>query len=90
MKKYTNKILIIAAIVLFLSVIIGYTIHFQTGYHSGKIKYEEREEYSLEDLDITDPEELEDIDADSKNMKDIESLQDDEALSENESEKSNQ
>lgn len=42
MKKYTNKILIITAIVLVLGLIIGYTIDFQTGYRSGRIKYEER------------------------------------------------
>ncbi len=42
MKKYTNKILIITAIVLMLGMVIGYTIDFQTGYRSGKIKYEEK------------------------------------------------
>lgn len=42
MKKYTNKILIITAIVLVLGLVIGYTIDFQIGYHSGRIKYEER------------------------------------------------
>jgi hypothetical protein len=42
MKKYTNKILIITAIAVVLSIVIGYTIDFQTGYRSGKIKYEER------------------------------------------------
>jgi hypothetical protein len=42
MKKYTNKILIITAIVLVLGLVIGYTIDFQTGYRSGRIKYEER------------------------------------------------
>lgn len=42
MKKYTNKILIITAIVVVLSIVIGYTIDFQTGYRSGRIKYEER------------------------------------------------
>jgi len=39
MKKYTNKILIITAIVLVLGMIIGYTIQFQTDYRSGKITY---------------------------------------------------
>ena len=42
MKKYTNKILIITAIVLMLGMVIGYTIDFQTGYRSGRIKYEEK------------------------------------------------
>ena len=42
MKKYTNKILIITAIVLVLGMVIGYTIDFQTGYRSGRIKYEEK------------------------------------------------
>ena len=42
MKKYTNKILIITAIVLVLGLVIGYTIDFQTGYRSGRIKYEKR------------------------------------------------
>ena len=40
MKKYTNKILIITAIVLLVGLVIGYTIDFQTGYRSGRIKYE--------------------------------------------------
>ena len=40
MKKYTNKILIITAIVLVVGIVIGYTIDFQTGYRSGRIKYE--------------------------------------------------
>ena len=47
MKKYTNKILIITAIVLLLGMVIGYTIDFQTGYRSGRIKYEERDLDSL-------------------------------------------
>ena len=47
MKKYTNKILIITAIVLVLGLVIGYTIDFQTGYRSGRIKYEERDLDSL-------------------------------------------
>ena len=46
MKKYTNKILIITAIVLVLGLVIGYTIDFQTGYRSGRIKYEERNQDS--------------------------------------------
>ena len=48
MKKYTNKILIITAIVLVLGLVIGYTIDFQTGYRSGRITYEERNTDSLE------------------------------------------
>ena len=49
MKKYTNKILIITAIVLVLGLVIGYTIDFQTGYRSGRIKYEkiEKEHYHV-------------------------------------------
>ena len=47
MKKYTNKILIITAIVLVLGLVIGYTIDFQTGYRSGRIKYEEQDLDSL-------------------------------------------
>ena len=48
MKKYTNKILIITAIVLVLGLVIGYTIDFQTGYRNGRITYEERNTDSLE------------------------------------------
>lgn len=44
MKKYTNKILIITAIVLLVGLVIGYTIDFQTGYRSGRIKYEQYED----------------------------------------------
>ena len=48
MKKYTNKILVITAIVLVLGLVIGYTVDFQTGYRSGRITYEERDTDSLE------------------------------------------
>ena len=48
MKKYTNKILVITAIVLVLAIVIGYTIDFQSGYRSGRIKYEEQNLDSLE------------------------------------------
>lgn len=44
MKKYTNTILIITAIVLVLGMVIGYTVDFQTGYRSGRITYEERDD----------------------------------------------
>jgi hypothetical protein len=50
MKKYTNKILIITAIVLVLGLVIGYTIDFQTGYRSGRIKYEKIEKDSTKTL----------------------------------------
>ena len=55
MKKYTNKILIITAIVLVVGLVIGYTIDFQTGYRSGRIKYEPIEkdtvQLTLDDLE---------------------------------------
>ena len=51
MKKYTNKILIITAIVLVLGLIIGYTIDFQTGYRSGRIKYEKKNQNPDSDSD---------------------------------------
>ena len=50
MKKYTNKILIITAIVLVLGLVIGYTIDFQTGYRSGRITYEKIEKDSTQVL----------------------------------------
>lgn len=50
MKKYTNKILVITAIVLVLGLVIGYTIDFQTGYRSGRIKYEEIQKDSTQIL----------------------------------------
>ena len=59
MKKYTNKILIITAIVLVLGLVIGYTIDFQTGYRSGRIKYEERNLDSLETITFDSLEDLE-------------------------------
>lgn len=54
MKKYTNKILIITAIVLVLGIIIGYTIDFQTGYRSGRIKYEKIEKDSTQVITLDD------------------------------------
>ena len=41
MKKYTNKILIITAIVAVLVWVIAYTIDFQVKYRKGEIKYEQ-------------------------------------------------
>lgn len=41
MKKYTNKILIITAIVAVLVWVIAYTIFFQVKYRKGEIKYEQ-------------------------------------------------
>ena len=59
MKKYTNKILIITAIVLVLGIIIGYTIDFQTGYRSGRIKYEKIENDSTQVLHFNGLDEIE-------------------------------
>ncbi|MBR4646015.1 MAG: hypothetical protein IKO75_02735 [Bacteroidales bacterium] len=59
MKKYTNKILIITAIVLVLGIIIGYTIDFQTGYRSGRIKYEKIEKDSMNVLNFNGLDEIE-------------------------------
>lgn len=59
MKKYTNKILIITAIVLLLGLVIGYTIDFQTGYRSGRIKYEKIEKDSTQVLHFNGLDELE-------------------------------
>ena len=59
MKKYTNKILIITAIVLVLGLVIGYTIDFQTGYRSGRIKYEEKNPDSVNVLTFNGLDELE-------------------------------
>ncbi|MBQ5993863.1 MAG: hypothetical protein IJL57_06015 [Bacteroidales bacterium] len=59
MKKYTNKILIITAIVLVLGIIIGYTIDFQTGYRSGRIKYEKIEKDSTNVLNFNGLDEIE-------------------------------
>lgn len=59
MKKYTNKILVITAIVLVLGLVIGYTIDFQTGYRSGRIKYEIFEKDSTEVLHFDGLDELE-------------------------------
>ena len=59
MKKYTNKILIITAIILVLAIIIGYTIDFQTGYRSGRIKYEKIEKDSTQVLHFNGLDEIE-------------------------------
>ncbi len=59
MKKYTNKILIITAIVLVLGLVIGYTIDFQTGYRSGRIQYKEIQKDSTEVLHFNGLDELE-------------------------------
>ena len=59
MKKYTNKILIITAIVLVLVMVIGVTIDFQTGYRSGRIKYEEIKKDSANVLKFDSLEDLE-------------------------------
>ena len=59
MKKYTNKILIITAIVLVLVMVIGVTIDFQTGYRSGRIKYEEIKKDSANVLTFDSLEDLE-------------------------------
>ncbi len=59
MKKYTNKILIITAIVLVLGLVIGYTIDFQTGYRSGRIQYKEIQKDSTKMFNINDLDELE-------------------------------
>ena len=59
MKKYTNKILIITAIVLVLGLVIGYTIDCQTGYRSGRITYEKIEKDSTQVLHFDGLDELE-------------------------------
>ena len=83
MKKYTNKILIITAIVLVLGLVIGYTVDFQTGYRSGRIKYEERnlDSDSLEML-IRVPRNG-DIIIDTVEKGGVPSLQEDETASDN-------
>ena len=59
MKKYTNKILLITAIVIVLVLVIGSTIDFQTGYRSGRIKYEKIEKDSTQVLHFNGLDELE-------------------------------
>lgn len=59
MKKYTNKILIITAIVLLVGMVIGYTIDFQTGYRSGRITYEKIQKDSTKVLNFNSLDELE-------------------------------
>lgn len=87
MKKYTNKILIITAIVLVLGLVIGYTIDFQTGYRSGRIKYEKKNPDSTQVITFNSLDDLEAY-ADSLETCHGASLQD-ETSSENESETSN-
>lgn len=89
MKKYTNKILIITAIVLVLGLVIGYTIDFQTGYRSGRITYEEMNPDSLQGIFLDN---LDDLDAyvDSVETCQGASLQENETASENKPETSHQ
>ena len=88
MKKYTNKILIITAIVLVLGLVIGYTIDFQTGYRSGRIKYEEKNPDSTQVIVFDGLDDLEAY-ADSVEMLHATSLQD-KTASENQPETSHQ
>ena len=82
MKKNTNKILIITAIVVMLGMIIGYTIDFQTGYRSGRIKYEKIEKDSTKVIKFNDLDELEAY-ADSVETHSQASLHEEETASEN-------
>ena len=54
MKKFTNKILIITAIVIVLVLVIGSTIDFQTGYRSGRITYEEKKADTVQVITMDD------------------------------------
>ena len=54
MKKYTNKILLITAIVIVLVLVIGSTIDFQTGYRSGRITYEEKKADTVQVITMDD------------------------------------
>ena len=87
MKKYTNKVLIITAIVVVLTIVIGYTIDFQTGYRSGRIKYEEKNPDSTQVI-VFDG--LDDLEAYADSVKTFHetSLQEDETASEKETEMS--
>lgn len=89
MKKYTNKILIITAIVVVLAMVIGYTIDFQTGYRSGRIKYEEKNPDSTQVIVLDG---LDDLDAyvDSVETQCTTSLQENESASENQPKTSHQ
>ena len=89
MKKYTNKILIITAIVVVLAMVIGYTIDFQTGYRSGRIKYEEKNPDSTQVIVLDG---LDDLDAyvDSVETHGRASLQEDKTASENQPKTSHQ
>ena len=89
MKKYTNKILIITAIVVVLAMVIGHTIDFQTGYRSGRIKYEERIPDSTQVINFNGLDEL-DAYVDSVETLRATSLQEDETASEKEPETSHQ
>ena len=88
MKKYTNKVLIITAIVVVLTIVIGYTIDFQTGYRSGRIKYEEKNPDSTQVIVFDGLDDLEAY-ADSVEKCHGASLQD-ESASEKETETSHQ
>ena len=59
MKKYTNKFLIITVIVVVLAMVIGRTVDFQTGYRSGRIKYEKIEKDSTQVLHFNGLDEIE-------------------------------
>ena len=89
MKKYTNKILIITAIVVVLAMVIGYTIDFQTGYRSGRIQYNEIEKDSVKELTFDSLDELVAY-ADSLETVHETSLQESEPASEKEHETSHQ
>ena len=89
MKRYTNKILIITAIVVVLAMVIGYTIDFQTGYRSGRLKFDKSEKDSSEVITLDSLDELESF-ADSVETGRALSLQEDESISEKETETSHQ
>lgn len=62
MKKYTNKILLIAAIVFTLSLVIGLTLDFQIQYHKNPEKmmvpkkFQQPNDIILDDSNIIDVE----------------------------------
>lgn len=55
MKKYTNKILLIAAIVLVLFVIIGITVDFQIKYHKNPEQMKIPEKVDVNYIDVEEP-----------------------------------